>query len=161
MQSFSALYREYRGLVRSVLFKISGPADLDDLVQETFVHIWKGYSKFKQSSKLKTWIYRITVNVAVDSYRKNKKRGLEVVLDPERQESHSGANQIVCKDLVQKGLTCLKPSHRAVLVLHCMEDIPLKEVAEILKTSIGTIKSRLFYAKKIMLEFLQKNGVKL
>jgi RNA polymerase sigma-70 factor (ECF subfamily) len=69
--------------------------------------------------------------------------------------------QLHYQDLVQKGLQILSLEHRAVLVLHDLEDLPQKEVAEILAIPIGTVKSRLFNARKTIRKFLEKEGVSL
>ena len=76
--SFRALYEKYQGIVRSVIFRIAGPQELDDLVQETFIRVWQSLSKFRGRSSLKTWVYRIATNLAYDYCRKNKKRKQEV-----------------------------------------------------------------------------------
>jgi RNA polymerase sigma-70 factor (ECF subfamily) len=65
------------------------------------------------------------------------------------------------QDLVQRGLDHLSFEHRAVLVLHDLEDVPQKEVAEILGVPVGTVKSRLFHARSAIRQFLQKQGVNL
>jgi RNA polymerase sigma-70 factor (ECF subfamily) len=65
------------------------------------------------------------------------------------------------QDLVQRGLTQLSFDHRTILVLHDLEEVPQKEVAEILGIPIGTVKSRLFHARAAMRQFLQKEGVQL
>jgi RNA polymerase sigma-70 factor (ECF subfamily) len=63
------------------------------------------------------------------------------------------------QDLVRRGLQSLSFEHRTVLVLHDLEDLPQKEVAEILKLPTGTVKSRLFYARQAIRTFLHEQGV--
>ncbi|MEB3336476.1 MAG: sigma factor-like helix-turn-helix DNA-binding protein, partial [Leptolyngbyaceae bacterium] len=65
------------------------------------------------------------------------------------------------QDLVQRGLTQLSLEHQSVLVLHDLEEMPQKEVAEILDIPVGTVKSRLFHARAAMRQFLQQEGVQL
>jgi RNA polymerase sigma-70 factor (ECF subfamily) len=67
--------------------------------------------------------------------------------------------QLHYQDLVQRGLEQLSFEHRSVLVLHDLEDIPQKEVAQILGLPAGTVKSRVFYARNAVRQFLQKEGV--
>ncbi len=159
--SLLALYHEYKGLVRSVLFRICGPCDLDDLVQDTFVRIWQGLDRFRRQASLRTWIYRIAVNTALDSHRKNKRRKLEIVWSPEEADGENRTGDQVNRDLVRKGLASLSVPHRTVLVLHTLEGLSVEEIAEVLGAWKGTVKSRLFYARKAMLKFLDENGVKL
>ncbi|MFM7577463.1 MAG: sigma factor-like helix-turn-helix DNA-binding protein, partial [Microcystaceae cyanobacterium] len=63
------------------------------------------------------------------------------------------------QDIVQRALASLSFEHRTVLVLHDLEDLPQKEIAEILQLPTGTIKSRLFYARQAIRTFLQTQGV--
>jgi RNA polymerase sigma-70 factor (ECF subfamily) len=69
--------------------------------------------------------------------------------------------QLHYQDLVQRGLAQLSFDHRTILVLHDLEEVPQKEVAEILGIPVGTVKSRLFHARAAMRQFLQKEGVQL
>lgn len=63
------------------------------------------------------------------------------------------------QDLVQRGLANLSFDHRTILVLHDLEEVPQKEVAQILNIPLGTVKSRLFHARAAMRQFLQQQGV--
>jgi RNA polymerase sigma-70 factor (ECF subfamily) len=65
------------------------------------------------------------------------------------------------QDLVQRGLAHLSFEHRTVIVLHDLEEIPQKEIAEILNIPLGTVKSRLFHARAALRKFLQSEGVNL
>lgn len=161
MGSFDHIYESYQSMIRSVLYKINGPADLDDLVQDTFLRIWKGLQKFHGQSEIKTWIYRITVNVALDFQRKNKNRPGTLIVDPAQANPKENSSDRYYRELVQKGLGQLSLAHRTVLVLHSMEELGVVEIARVLKTSPGTIKSRLFHARKNMAAYLEKMGVNL
>ena len=65
------------------------------------------------------------------------------------------------QDLVQRGLKNLSFDHRSILVLHDLESVPQKEIAEILEIPVGTVKSRLFHARAAMRQFLYQEGVQL
>lgn len=158
---FSALYRDYHRLVRTLLVNICGGYELDDLVQETFVRIWKGLPKFNGKSGPKTWIYRITVNTAFDHLRKNKKLKRPLELETNLHGTDREEAKMMAQELVQKGLKTLDPIHRTVLVLALMEELSIREIANIANISEGTVKSRLHYAKKKFLEFLDQKGVTL
>ncbi len=159
LKSFSDLYEKYNQMIRSVLFKLCNADELDDLIQDAFVKVWKGLPSFKRGAKLKTWIYRVTYNVALDNLRKRKQQTLE--LKAELISNGSNENEFMNKDLVQNGLSKLAEEHRSVLVLHCMEGLSVNEVSEITKVPEGTVKSRLHYARSKMHEILTKNGVSL
>ncbi|MGV2828482.1 sigma-70 family RNA polymerase sigma factor [Myxosarcina sp. GI1(2024)] len=173
--SFYLLYQCYQQRVRSTLYQLCGGSLLDDLVQEVFIKAWKGLPKLRKNEHFATWLYRICWNVAIDRRRKlakNRERGNLVELASYEEESNSPNSssnlqtspdimQLHYQDLVQRGLENLSFDHRAVLVLHDLEDLPQKQVAKILDIPIGTVKSRLFHARNSMKNFLIQQGISL
>ncbi len=164
--SFRYLYRRYHSKVRSTLYQLCGNNHLDDLVQEVFLRVWKGLPKLRETAYFSTWLYRITWNVAIDERRKFAKFGAaiaedltEVATELSRPQDSPNLMQLHYQDLIQRGLQSLSLEHRAVLVLHDLEDLPQKEVADILQLPTGTVKSRLFYARQAIRTFLQQQGV--
>jgi len=135
------------------------------------MRVWKGLPKLKQPSTFSTWLYRITWNVATDQRRRLAKQSsfgsklkAEALLEQERsvQPHHSSdLMHLHYQDLVNRGLNELSFDQRTVLVLHDLEDLPQKQIAEILAIPVGTVKSRLFHARGAMRKFLQREGVKL
>jgi RNA polymerase sigma-70 factor (ECF subfamily) len=162
--SFKQLYRRYQQRVRATLYQLCGSEMLDDLVQEVFLRVWKGLPKLRKASYFSTWLYRITWNVATDKRRKFAQDlsvnddGSILNIMPSRAEDTPDLMRLHYQDLVQQGLQSLSLEHRAVLVLHDLEDVPQKEVANILNLPVGTIKSRLFYARNKMRKFLKQQG---
>lgn len=143
-------------MVRGVVYNICGANPLDDIVQDVWLKVWNGLSQFNGQAQLKTWLYRVAVNAALDHYRRRKKTNRETELKPEAAGPDRRDNDLVYKDLVQKGLAKLSEKHRVVVVLSDLEELPLRDVAQITKTSEGTVKSRLHYARQEMLKFLQR-----
>ncbi|MEL6910902.1 MAG: sigma-70 family RNA polymerase sigma factor [Cyanobacteria bacterium J06648_1] len=171
-ECFRLLYQRYQQRVRSTLYQLCGSAALDDLVQEVFLKVWKGLPKLKKTQYFSTWLYRISWNVATDRRRKlakaQEKTGLKIwekeQFNPAKLESAESAPdlmQLHYQDLVQRGLDNLSFEHRAVLVLHDLEDLPQKQVAEILNVPVGTVKSRLFHARNSLKKFLEQQGISL
>lgn len=163
-QSFRLLYRRHQQRVRSILYQMCGLSTLDDLVQEVFLRAWKGLPRFQQTAQFSTWLYRITVNVASDQ-RQSFARGRShlQVLSNQTPTQADGPDLINLhyQDLVQRGLSQLSLDHRSVLVLHDLEEVPQKEVSEILGIPVGTVKSRLFHARSAMRKYLEAQGVRL
>ena len=172
---FRLLYQRYQQKVRSTLYQLCGSAALDDLVQEVFLKAWKGLPKLKTAKYFSTWLYRISWNVATDQRRKLA-RGQEKTIninekywDKEQLNHGKLANtqeapdlmHLHYQDIVQRGLSNLSFDHRAVLVLHDLEDLPQKQVAEILNVPVGTVKSRLFHARNSLKKFLEQQGISL
>ena len=164
-EAFRQLYQRYQPRVRSTLFQLCGNQRLDDLVQDVFLRIWKGLPKLRQASFFATWVYRITWNVAQDERRQFAKQALiqggdlTEVEELSRRQDSPDLMQIHYQDMVRRALLSLSFEHRTVLVLHDLEDLPQKEVAEILQLPTGTVKSRLFYARQAIRTFLQAQGV--
>ncbi|AFY74027.1 RNA polymerase sigma factor, sigma-70 family [Synechococcus sp. PCC 7502] len=166
---FSQLYQRHQQKVRSTLYQLCGNDGLDDLVQEVFIRAWKGLAKFRQTAQFSTWLYRITWNVACDrrrSYAVSRSRNVEVEDLNQLADIHlslvdktSELSNMHYRDLVQKGLASLSLEHRTVVVMHDLEELSQKEIAEIINIPIGTVKSRLFHARGALRKFLESQGV--
>jgi RNA polymerase sigma-70 factor (ECF subfamily) len=158
---FRKLYQHYSPRVRSTLYQLCGSEALDDLVQEVFLRTWKGLPKLRQATQFSTWLYRISWNVATDrrrqfaqeySHRERLTQALTVRPNaPDLMHLHY-------QEVVQQGLQQLSFEHRVVLVLHDLEDIPQKEIAQILSIPLGTVKSRLFHGRASLRQFLEQQG---
>lgn len=165
-QSFRQLYQCYSPRVRSTLYPLCGAQNLDDLVQEVFLRAWKGLPQLREASQFSTWLYRICWNVASDQRRQfaqqrsfNAKLQATASTDPpETNVSTPDLMDLHYQDLIQRGLQHLSFEHRAVLVLHDLEDLPQKEVAQILEIAIGTVKSRLFHARASLRQYIEQQG---
>jgi RNA polymerase sigma-70 factor, ECF subfamily len=163
-QSFGLLYKRYQQKVRSTLYRFGTNSNLDDLVQEVFIRVWKGLPRLRQSAHFSTWLYRITWNVATDEQRRwhqlyNQKQALSqnfqiAPISSQIEDMHY-------QDLVQRSLQTLSFDHRCVLVLHDLEERPQKEIADILGIPVGTVKSRLYHARNYMREYLNQQGLEL
>ena len=172
-EAFRLLYRRYQAKVRSTLYQLCGQTHLDDLVQDVFLKVWKGLPQLRNPGFFATWIYRITWNVAQDARKqlgRSRQRERQLLggesagdnhlsLEFSRPQDSPDLIHLHYQDLVKRGLATLSFEHRTILVLHDLEDLPQKMIAEILDLPTGTIKSRLFYARRAMRQFLQQQGV--
>lgn len=172
-ESFRLLYQVYQQRVRSTLYQLCGATVLDDLVQEVFLKAWKGLPKLRKPKYFSTWLYRISWNVATDQRRrmaKGKEKNTlkkkfgdrnQLESDPDLFDIQDTPDlmHLHYQDLVQRGLNNLSYEHRTVIVLHDLEDLPQKKVAEILDLPVGTVKSRLFHARNSLKKFLQQQGI--
>lgn len=163
--TFRVLYQRYEHKVRSTLYQLCGASVLDDLTQDVFLRVWKGLPKLKNPKQFSTWLYRITWNVASDRRQQFAKQRSDLeTLNNNAESTISDTSDLMhlhYQDLVQRGLTKLSFDHRTVLVLHDLEDLPQKQIAEILDLPVGTVKSRLFHARAAMRKFLEQQGVQL
>ncbi|MEG3438737.1 sigma-70 family RNA polymerase sigma factor [Pannus brasiliensis CCIBt3594] len=169
--AFRLLYRRYHPKIRSTLYQLCGRECLDDLVQEVFLRVWRGLPGLRQPAYFSTWVYRITWNVANDGRRQFAKRQIE--RDPansiegedsrleilSRPQDSPDLLRLHYEDVLRRGLETLSLEHRAVLVLHDLDDLPQKEIGQILQIPVGTVKSRLHHARGALRQFLQQQGV--
>jgi len=163
--AFQDLYRRHVARVRAVLVRLLGPALLDDLTQEVFLRVWSSLTTLRDAEYLGTWIYRVTVNVATDALRRKQRWARWYSPeDPDTLAAPALPDTVARLDtqrLVAKALAALDFNHRAVLVLYEMEELPQAEIGEILGIAAGTVKSRLFHARRKVREFLAQEGIEL
>src|SRR4029077_10373742 len=151
-EAFGELVTKYRTKIFSMVCCIVGNEnDAWDIAQEGFLKAWRSIHRFEGRSSFYTWLYRLTVNLAIESLRRKGRRE-EVELDdaipcslPSPSANYQ-RNEI--RQHINAALAQLSPEHRAVIVLKEIEDLQYQEIAEILNLSIGTVMSRLFYGRK-------------
>ncbi|MCB1214437.1 MAG: sigma-70 family RNA polymerase sigma factor [Deltaproteobacteria bacterium] len=161
LPSFEKLYEEYQGMVRHLVFRMVGEEALEDLVQESFLRIWRGLPKFKGESSLKTWVYRVATNVCLDFLKKQKKLGKELY-EIELGQLNSKLDQdLYQQKSLHEGLNTLKEEQRTALILFYWEELSLKEIAKVLGVALGTVQSRVFHGRKNLLQFLKEKGITL
>ena len=157
--AFEMLYRRYEKPVFSFIYRIlMSVNDAEDLCQETFLRLVKEKKKYQQSGNFKTWIFRIAINLCRDRLRRKKFRSVRSIDAPglstngdmneiENALSDSAPDQIECmeknemKVLIQEALTKLPEKQRTVVILREYQDLKFSEIAEIMKSPVGTIKS--------------------
>jgi RNA polymerase sigma factor (sigma-70 family) len=163
MPAFEQLVERYHGKIYGLTYNMtSNREDAEDLTQEVFVKAYEALPRFKGKASFYTWIYRIAVNKTIN-YRKkrNRKRALsldqfdqEIKLDDVYHElttKGSPLRNISLSELqikLNEAMMNLSEKHRTVVVMHDMQGIPHEEIAKVVGSSVGTIRSRLFYARR-------------
>jgi RNA polymerase sigma-70 factor (ECF subfamily) len=159
--AFSELVRIHAQGVFNVAYRMCGDMLIaEDAAQETFIRAWQNLSSYRPQTSLRNWLYRIAVNAATDMLRKEK-RILpndidELQLTDERPGPELLISQLERTDLVQRAVLSLPDACRAVLVLREYEGMSYHEIADALDIPIGTVMSRLNYARKLLKEKLQQ-----
>jgi RNA polymerase sigma-70 factor (ECF subfamily) len=174
-RAFDDLVRRYQRRIYALVYHMpSNREDADDLVQETFSKAYRSLRRFHGRSSFYTWIYSIASNLALNLLRKRKRRPT-MSLDALDEEGFGNDPAFVDSGIlgdtprrvrmneIQKKLNdCLQKlsdDHRAVVTMHDIEGMPHADIAKILGVSEGTVRSRLFYARRLlqsmMAEFLQ------
>jgi len=177
MQSFEELVSRYRDKVYARAYSIMRNEDLAvDLSQNAWVKAWQRLAQFHGDASFATWLNRIVTNLCLDELRRQKRLRTDSIEEIEeatgpvenRMEIQdvdpiAKLNQKELRERIDDAMDKLSDNHRAVLVLYEYEHLEYKEIADQMDTSIGTVMSRLFYARKklaaLLGEELKREGL--
>ena len=162
--AFSELVRNHAQGVMNVIYRMCGDVHIaEDAAQETFIQAWLHLSTYRPQTSLRNWLYRIAVNSATDILRKEKRILPNSMEDLQLTDGRPGPELLVSQQerivLVQKTVLSLPEASRAVLVLREYEGLSYQEISTTLDIPIGTVMSRLNYARKLLKEKLEQNFV--
>jgi len=156
--AFREIFRAHRQDVARVVYRLLGPSpDVDDVVQEVFLHVYRSLPNFRGESRFSTWLYRLAVNVARMHLRKGRSRPrfADVDLpdvaseeDARRDDPESLSEQRQRVRVLYRLLDQLGDKKREVIVLHDFEGMPAKEISALVGAPVLTVRTRLFYARK-------------
>ena len=159
-RAFEDLVRAMEGPLLYYATKLVGShTNALDVMQETWLLAFRGIRRLKDPESLRPWLYRIAHGVAVDRIRRNVARvraeeahldGFSDTVEPIFSAGDGAA--------IHSALDELEAVHREVLVLHFLEDFSVAEIAGIVKCPEGTVKSRLFHARRAMRALLERGG---
>jgi len=168
--AFDRLIVKYRERIYSVVYNLcANREDAADLAQCTFIKAFQSINRFQGQSSFFTWVYRIAVNATLTHLRKNRLRtffSFERITEEDRTSEviealtdKTGADrEAFVKELQEKlneALQKLSINHRMVVTLFEIEGLGHSEIAEIMGCSVGTVRSRLHYAKQLLQADLQ------
>ncbi len=148
----------------------SNATEAEDLLQETFVRAYRFFHRYDESLPFTSWLYRIMTNVHIDSVRKRtrlKTISMETSgvdgnrtwdLPDENACVETAAMQGTLEEPIQLGLKSMNPEFRTAVVLADVEGLSYEEIAEMMQTSIGTVRSRIHRGRKQLRQYLERNG---
>lgn len=157
--AFGELVRRHHQSTVTVAYRMCGDVSLaEDAAQNAFIKAWQSIPSYKPRSPFRNWLYRIAVNAALDLLRREPGRTEDI--DELQLTSSSTAPEAAVIELelgarVQQAVLSLPPASRAVLVLREYESLAYREIADILDIPVGTVMSRLNYARKLLRESLE------
>ena len=120
--------------------------DYEDLYQEVLIQSWQSFSRFKGDSKFSTWLYKVCLNTALTS-KKKQRSFLTDDIDEEKAIYVADADQYESKDLLEAAMALLNDTDKAFLVLY-MDGYSYEEIADSLRLNVGTVKSRIARARQ-------------
>jgi RNA polymerase sigma-70 factor (ECF subfamily) len=164
MPAFEELVARHRDKIYARAFSMMrSEEDAIDLSQEAWVKGWQRLKQFQGDSSFVTWMTRIVINLCLDQLRKQKRQRSESIESLEEESGGverqmptvvinptEGLERRELRQRIDKALGQLSYEHRTVLILHEFEELEYKEIAKRMECSIGTVMSRLFYARRKM-----------
>lgn len=158
MNAFQELVSRYHQKVFMVsLGLLRNRDDALEVAQETFFRAYRKIKSFQGGSSFYTWLYRIAVNISIDTQRRQKRNPLDfresmdAVFEAQNEvakDPFADAHDRELREQLTKAINELTPEHKAVIVLRTLEGMSYKDIGEVLGCSEGTVMSRLHYARK-------------
>jgi RNA polymerase sigma-70 factor (ECF subfamily) len=162
MEAFEELVARHRDKMFARAFSMMrNEQEAIDLSQEAWVKGWQRLNQFQGDSSFSTWMTRIVINLCLDELRRQKRRqsesieelgeesgGVERQMPPVMINPTERLERGELRQRIDRALGQLSREHRTVLVLHEFEEMEYKKIAEAMGCSIGTVMSRLFYARR-------------
>jgi RNA polymerase sigma-70 factor (ECF subfamily) len=163
MSAYDDLVRKYQERIYATIYHMtSNHEDANDLAQESFVKAFQALKSFKGGSSFYTWLYRIAVNKTINFLKQRKNRqhmslndldfnaehnpDLVALISDKTPRRDAGLSELQGK--LNEALLKLSDSHRLAVVLHDVQGLSHEEIAKIMHCNIGTVRSRLFYARQ-------------
>ena len=161
-QAMTALYRLHcQSIYGYVLRRVGNSHDADDLTAEVFLSMVRGLPKYRwRGAPFRAWLYRLATN-EVNRWAKRRKR---MAIRPASDSHHEQPAQPLADsshdaDLIHSALLTLAPKFQSVLALFYLEELPIAEIALVLRCREGTVKSRLSRGREMMRKFIERHEV--
>lgn len=165
MGAYDELVIRHRGKIYAMIRNmVKNDADAWDLSQEVFIKAWNALPRFEARSRFSTWLFRISHNVVYDWVRKRKIESAgelnDEIFDRERIDSSArtapsaaeapdnALTNTELREKIEEALAKLSPDHREAVILKDVQGLSYKEIADVMECTLGTVMSRLFYARQ-------------
>ena len=167
--AFEKLVSTHEGFVYNLALRtLRSPHDAEDAAQEVFIKAWTSLGSFRGDSKFSVWLYRITGNVCTDMLRR-RKDSVSLTLEDEGDDKeleivdssptpHEALEKKERSAALQRALDALPEDYRKAVVLREVGGMSYVEISSALKIDLGTVKSRIFRARKKLCEILSEDG---
>ena len=149
-EAFGELVRRYRAGVINIVYRMCGDAHLaEDMAQEAFLRAWQNLASYQPKAPFRNWVYRIATNATLDVFRKEKEMldidELSIASPSVGPETAQARAELGSR--IKQAILSLPPASRVVLVLREYESLSYREIAETLEIPLGTVMSRLNFAR--------------
>jgi len=169
LSAYDELVRRFQERIYATVYHMtSNHEDANDLVQETFIKAYRALKSFKGDSSFYTWIYRIAVNKTLNFLKQRKNRvqlslndlDFNIENDPDlvalisEKTPRRNLGLIELQEKLNGAMQKLSEHHRMVVILHDVQDLSHEEIGKIMDCNVGTVRSRLFYARQQLQAYL-------
>ena len=166
IDAFEEIYRMASNYVYNIAFRITdNKEEAEEVAQDVFLKIYKNLKYFQFRSTIKTWIYRITVNTAINASKKRSRElhrrtdyDEDILYKPTSETLKEHLDKEENEILVKRMLGLLNPEQRTCVVLRDIEGLSYQEIADALRINKNTVRSRLKRAREKLLRAAQKRG---
>ena len=153
------MYHGYhRRLARFLSRFTSRYENVEEIINDTFMVVWQSAKDFRHDSQVSTWIFGIAYRTALKSLRRQKNHAAALSLDESPEQLVDPQADTEVQDWVARGLNCLTAEHRLTLELAYHMGHSLEEIAAITDSPVGTVKARMFHARRKLREYLPAIG---
>jgi RNA polymerase sigma-70 factor (ECF subfamily) len=166
VKAFEAIVSHYQSYVYAIAARfLCNETDAEEIVQESYVRLWKSIAKFDEGCKFTTWLYKIVVNLCLDKTKSEKRRNkLFVKMNPESSEILQKSNDSLEEEYTDKEMIeliktiadGLSNKQRMIFLLRDIEDLSVREVSEITRMSESSVKTNLCFARRTIRERIMK-----
>ncbi len=143
-----SLYDMCQPLVSRVTAKIVGQQDAPDVTQNVFLQVFRKLNSFEGNARFETWLYRLTVNAALQHLRKLNRRKVESLVEEPMSRNPTDEQSHAQRELLDEALQRLSPDLRVIFILKEVESKPYEEISTIANIPAGTVGSRLTRARQ-------------
>ncbi len=159
--SFEEIFKLYRGKAYSLAYGIlQNREDAVEVTQAAFIRLFRSLPTFRGEAKVSTWLYRVVVNLCIDIQRRETARAkLEVLPPAPPADPFQATARRELAERVREGLKGLPPEQRTAIILREVEGLTYREIAKVMRCSVGTVMSRLHYARRRLREVLGEGEV--
>jgi len=175
VEAFAAVFEQFRPLLHRIACRLVGADDGEDVVMDTYLKVWKAIPRFRGNDALRSWLCTATRNCALDYLRRRRREServvhddggaddetpiLERVADVRAETADRRAERLDVGGQLARALRELSHEHRSTLLLREVDGLSYKEVAAATGVNIGTVMSRLFYAKHRLRKILRQQEI--
>ena len=145
---------------------VQNPADAEDVLQEVSLKVWRRLSTFRSESSFRTWMTRVAINEALQSFRQEQRRPLCQALEnlesvaSSDESPYQSFSRVETTRAVRRAVAELPAKHRDVLILRDLRELSARETAQSLESTVPAVKTRLFRARLMLLAAVQRSRLR-